>query len=118
MFLSKKKKIQNYLDSIEKEQWSPFELLLDHYLSGQLLNTLASYGVSKLSCHIDFHYDYKCISVDGKHGSYFIDLQIEQKEFSIGCDPVEPDDHKYFVLKSPEYLYSVVSDEIQSIKEL
>ena len=52
MFLSKKKRIQNYLDSMEKEQWSPFESLLDHYLSGQLLNTLAEYGITKLSCYI------------------------------------------------------------------
>ena len=116
MFLSKKKRIHNYLDSIEKKQWSPFEFLLDHYLSGQLLNTLAKYGIANLSCYIDFLDDYKCINVQGKHKSYYIDLQIEQKEFSIGCDPVEPDDHKYFLLESPEYLYSVVSTEIQSLK--
>ncbi|MBO7421824.1 MAG: hypothetical protein J6T99_00360, partial [Oscillospiraceae bacterium] len=53
MFLSKKKRIQNYLDSMEKEQWSPFEFLLDHYLSGQLLNTLADYGITKLYCYIN-----------------------------------------------------------------
>ena len=116
MFLSKKKRIQNYLDSMEKEQWSPFEFLLDHYLSGQLLNTLAEYGITKLSCYIDFRNDYKCINVQGMRKSYYIDLQIEQKEFSIGCDPVEPDDHKSFHLESPEYLYSVVSAEIQSLK--
>ena len=116
MFLSKKKRMRNYLDSIEKEQWSPFEIILDQYLSGQLLNILAEYDISKLSCYIDFLDDYKCISVQGKHGSYYIDLQIEQKEFSIGCDPVEPDDHKYFPLESPEYLYSVVSAEIKSLK--
>ena len=117
MFLFKKERIRNYLDSIEKEQWSPFETLLDHYLSGKLLNTLAEYGISKLSCYIDFHDDYKCINVQGKHESYYIDLQIEQKEFSIGCDPVEPDDHKYFILESPDYMYYVVRTEIQSLKE-
>ena len=117
MFLSKKKRIHNYLDSIEKKQWSPFEFLLDHYLSGQLINTLAKYGISNLSCYIDFLDDYKCINVQGKHKSYYIDLQIEQKEFSIGCDPVEPDDHKCFILESPDYMYSVVRTEIQSLKE-
>ena len=115
MFLSKGKRIQNHLDSIEKKQWSPFEFLLDQYLSGQLLTILAQYGISKLSCHIDFHDDYKCIQVQGKRKSYYIDLQIEQKEFSIGCDPVEPDHHKFFLLESPEYFYSVVSAELYSL---
>ena len=115
MFISKKKRIQNYLDSIEKNQWSPFEFLLAHYLSGKLLNTFAQFGISKLSCHIDFHDDYKCINVQGTHNSFYIDLQIEQKEFSIGCDPIEPDDHKCFLLESPDYLYSAVSAEIQSL---
>ena len=116
MFLSKKKRIRNYLDSIVKEQWSPFEIILEQYLSGQLLNTLAEYGISRLSCYIDFRDDYKCINVQGKHKSYYIDLQIEQKEFSIGCDPVEPDDHTVYYFESPKYLYSVVSAEIQSLK--
>ena len=117
MFLYGKIRMRNYLDSIEKEQWSPFEILLDHYMRGKLLNTLAEYGISKLSCYIDFHDDYKCINVQGKHESYYIDLQIEQKEFSIGCDPVEPDEHKCFILESPDYMYSVVRTEIQSLKE-
>ena len=116
MFLSKKKRIHDYLDSMKKEQWSAFDFLLDHYLSGQLRSTFAEYGITKLSCYIDFHEDYKCINVQGKYESYYIDLQIEQKEFSIGCDPDEPDDHKCFLLTSPEYLYSVVSAEIQSLK--
>ncbi len=115
MFLSRKKRVQNYLDSIEKKQWSPFDFLLDHYLSGRLLSTLSEYGVTKLSCHIDFLDDYMCINILGKHQSYYIDLQIEQKEFSIGCDPLEPDDHKCFPLESPEFFYSAVKNEIQSL---
>ena len=116
MFLSKKIRIRNYLDSIEKNQWYPFEFLLDDYLSGKLIDYLAEYGISKLSFSVDFHDDYKCINVDGKYKSYYIDLQIENNEFSIGCDPAEPDDHKYFKLESPEYLYSVVNAEIRSLK--
>ncbi len=50
------------------------------------------------------------INVLGRHQSYYIDLQIEQKEFSIGCDPVEPDDHKCFPLESPEIFYAAVKD--------
>ena len=46
-----------------------------------------------------------CINVLGKHQSYYIDLQIEQKESSIGCDPVEPDEHKCFLLESPEIFF-------------
>ena len=118
MFFPKKKYIRNYLHSIDKEQWSPFEFLLDDYLSGEFLNTLAKTGISKLSCYIDFLDNYKCINVQGKHESYYIDLQIEQKEFSIGCDRVEPDDHEYFPLESPEYLYSVISAKIQSLKQI
>ena len=115
-FAGKKKRIRNYLDSIEKEQWSPFEFLLEQYLSGELLNTLAANGVSKLSCYIDFKDDDKCINIQGRHGACYIDLQIEPEEFSIGCDPDEPDDHKYFPLESAEYLYSVVSTGIRSLK--
>ena len=116
MFISKKKRIKAYLDSIEKKQCSPFECLLADYLSGQMLNTFAQFGIIRLSCHIDFLDDYKCINVQGKYNSYYIDLQIEQKEFSIGCDLVEPDEHKYYLLESPENLYSVVNAEIQSLK--
>lgn len=117
MFLSRKKRIRSYLDSIGKEQWSPFESLLAHWLSGQLLDTFAGYGMTSLRCHIDFMDDYKCINVDGKFRSYYIDLQIEQKQFSLGCDPDEPDEHKVFSLSSPEYLYSVVKTEIDALNE-
>ena len=56
-----------------------------------------------------------CINVLRRHQSYYIDLQIEQKECSIGCNPVEPDDHKCFPLESPEIFYAAVKDEIQSL---
>ena len=117
MLSSKRKRMIAYLDSIERQQWSPFEVLLDHCMSDQLFDTIAQIGVTGISCHIDFLDDYKCINIQGRYKSYYVDLQIEQEEFSIGCDSVEPDEHKVFILESPEYLYSIIDAEIKALSD-
>ena len=115
MILSIKRRIQNYLDSIAKEQWTPFEEMLEQYLNGALLDKLSQCGIGNLSCTVDFLDDYKCINVNGKYRSFYIDIEIEQKEFSIGCDPIEPDEHTYFLLTSSQDLYATVTKTIESL---
>ena len=113
--ISKKKKISRYLESVDQEARTAFDVLLGDYLSGALHDALAALGIKKISCRVDFRNDYKCIDVQGRYRSCYFDLQIEPAEFGIGCDPVEPDGHRYFPLESPEEMYSVISSELRSL---
>ena len=115
MIHTKKQIIQAYLTSIEEDNKSAFDVLLEHYLNGLLRRNLIESGLSRVQISIDFLKDYKCINVSGKHDKYFVDLIVEQTEFSIGCDPDEPDDHIYYPLESAEFLYKTFHSTIQSL---
>ena len=113
----KKKRIRSYLDSIERERWSPFEILLEQSISGQLLEEISRRGITRASCYIDFLDDYKCIIIQGRYRSYYIELEIEPEEFSIACDLGEPDDHSYFKLEYPEQIYATLDAELLALGE-
>ena len=115
MIQTKKQKITAYLAAKKDKRKSAFDVLLEHYLNGLLRRNLIGSGLSRVQISIDFLEDYKCINVSGKHGKYYVDLIIEQTEFSIGCDLDEPDDHIYYPLESAEFLYSTVHSTIHSL---
>ena len=117
MFWSDKAKISKHLESIDKNNWSAFDILLNQYLDGTLKNRLNEAGITEAEICIDFLDRYKCIGIQGKHDRYFVDLQIDEEEFSIACDPDEPDDGRFFPLESPEMLYATVSAEISSLDD-
>lgn len=110
MFLSKKKKIQKYLDGKPAGERMPFDELLSDWLSGKLTEEIGSLGVKRVEIHVDWLADYRCIGVQGVcHGNY-LDLQIGQQEFSVGYDPAEPDEHRYYPLESREQVYTVLKE--------
>ena len=115
MIQTKKHRIQAYLNSIDEDKKTAFDVLLEHYLNGLLRRNLIGSGLSRVQISIDFLEDYKCINVSGKYGKYYVDLIIEQTEFSIGCDLDEPDDHIYYPLESAEFLYSTFHSTIHSL---
>lgn len=118
MFQTKKKKIQTYLIEKSSKQFTPFDELLDDYLSGKMKERFSNLGTKKIDIHIDWLPDYRCITVQGIYNYNYLDLQIEPTEFSIGYDPVEPDDHIYYSLESKEQVYSIVKQVFEILIDL
>lgn len=114
MFQFKKSKIKTYLNNIAG-MYTPFDHLLSNYLSGELKNRLAGLGLQRLSIYIDWLPDYKCINIQGRYQKNYVDVQIEQSSFSIGCDPVEPDDHTEYVLDNQEQFYDAVQEQLTTV---
>ena len=112
MFQTRKKKNQKYLSEKAPEQFTPFDELLDEYLSGKMKETMADFGVKRLEIHIDWLPDYQCIGIQGVYDGNYLDLQIEPTEFSIGYDPDEPDDHNCYPLESKDQVYAVVKQTL------
>lgn len=115
MFQTKKKKIQTYLIKKSSEQFASFDELLEDYLSGKMKETFSALGAKKVEIHIDWLPNYRCIGVQGTFNHNYLDLQIEPTEFSVGYDPVEPDNHIYYPLENKDQVYSIVKQifEIQ-----
>lgn len=106
MFQTKKKKIAQYLNGLD--QPAAFDLLLRDYVTGQMVKNLQAAGIQKPDIHIDWLKDYQCIGIQGRSGRFYLDIQIEPGEFSIGCGPDEPDDHRIYQLDSGEQFYTVI----------
>ena len=86
--------------------------MLDDYLSGKMKQVFSDLGIKKIEIHIDWLHDYRCIGVQGVYEGNYLDVQVEPAEFSIGYDPVEPDDHNYYPLETKTHLYAVVQSTL------
>lgn len=115
MLITKKKKIQKYLEQKADDNKCAFDLLLSDYLDRSLKEYLASIGIKKADIHIDWFDDIKCIGIQGGYKKYYIDLQIYPNEFSISFDLDEPDEDVIYPLESKEQIYRVLSDIIKSL---
>ena len=111
----KKAKIRKHLEAIGKDDWSTFEHLLSDYLGGKLSEKLQQIGIDKMEIHVDFLDDYKCIDIQGKYKRNYVDIQIEKAEFSIGCDPIEPDEHDHHPLENEESFFATVSQKLSEL---
>ncbi|MBQ8410068.1 MAG: hypothetical protein IJY39_14520 [Clostridia bacterium] len=116
MFITKKKKIQKYLEKKAESDKNAFDLLLCNYLDGTLKTDLESLGITKNEIHVDWLDDIKCIGIQGRYKKYFADIQIYAKEFSISFDLDEPDDDISYALESKEQLYRVISEMVAKLK--
>jgi len=114
MFCTKRRKIQIYLASHNACDAQPFCSVLRAGLSGELKAWFTGMGFKKVSIHIDWLDDYRCVGVQGVFSGYYLDLQIEPTQFSVGYDPDEPDEHRYYPLESPDQIYEVVQQTIQA----
>ena len=116
MFITKKKKIQKYLEQKTERDKTTFDFLLCNYLDGALKTDLESVGITKTEIHIDWLDDIKCIGIQGRYKKYFADIQIYPDEFSISFDLDEPDDDITYALESKKQLYRVISETIAMLK--
>ena len=66
----------------------------------------------KIEIHFDFLDGYKCIGIQGKYKQNFVDIQIEKTAFSIGCDPIEPDEYDYHPLENEELFYAAITQKL------
>ena len=62
MLMFKKKKIQVYLNNVGDPK-TAFDLLLCDYLNGSIKKDFESIGFEKISIHIDWLDNYKCIGI-------------------------------------------------------
>lgn len=114
MFQTKKKRIQSYIaEKASSCRLSPFDELLEEFLSGIMKECFLAFGIKKVEIHIDWLADYQCIGVQGVYHQSYLDLQIEPTEFSIGYDPVEPDEHTSYPLESKEQVYAIVKQTLK-----
>ena len=109
LFQTKKKKIKCYLEN-SALPLSAFDGLLSDYMSGELKAGLLRLGGEKIETYIDWLDNYRCIEVQGRYRKYYVELQIEEKEFSIAYDIDEPDAPKTYLLETREQVYSVLED--------
>ena len=114
VFQTRKKKIQAYLKGKSLQQQTPFDELLCDYLTGKMKAILSDIGVKKVGIHIDWLPDYKCIGIQAVYHQKYLDLQIEPTGFSIGYDPVEPDEHQHHLLQTRENVYAVIKQTLET----
>lgn len=112
LFQSKKKKIEKYLSG-KSLALSAFDELLKDYLNGDLKEKLTRLEISEIEIHIDWLDDYKCIGIQGKYHSYYVDVQIEEKHFSVAYDKDEPDEPRTYALETSDQVYSVLEDTLK-----
>lgn len=115
-FMTKKRKIQNYLDTKTNAEKCAFDFLLCDYLNGTLKMTLESFGIKKISIYIDWSDHLKCIDIQGRYKKYFVESQIYPHEFSVAFDLIEADDDITYPLGSKEQVYNVFSATVESLK--
>ena len=116
MFIIKKKRIQRYLEQKEVCDRNVFDCLLSDYLDGALKQKLIAMGISKVSIHIDWLDNIKCIGVQGRYNQYYLDLQIYQDEFTVSYDLDEADEDIEYPLESKERFYNVLLDIVKKMK--
>ncbi len=112
MVITKKKKIQKYLEQTADDNKCAFDFLLSDYLDGSLKENLTSIEIKKAEIHIDWFDDIKCIEIQGQYKDYYMDLQIYPDEFSLSFDLDEPDEDVVYPFESKEQLYTVLSDTV------
>lgn len=119
MLFGKKKKIFHYLaDKQVSQNLTPFDTILSEYLADTLEEKLREMSFEKISIHIDWLSDYKCIGIQGKVNDYFLDIQIDPSCFSIAYDQDEPDDATEFALKDASSFYSAIRNTVSEILKL
>lgn len=109
MFFTKRKKIDSWLKTAVP---SPFSELLAEHRSGQMEARLAALGLTRQEYHIDWLDDYRCIDLQARFGTLYVDIQIEPDVFTIAMDEDEPDDPVEFPLTSAEDFYRAVRQHL------
>ena len=95
--IKKKEKAEIYLAS-KTEPNSLFDRTLQYYVDGTLETGLQSLGLDAIEIHVDLTDTEKCIDIQGRHQSYYLNVQLTENELAIGYSDTEPD---------PETIYPI-----------
>ena len=113
----KKSKIKEYLKSIDKSQYTYFDILLNDYIDGRLKKYLSELGFKKTEVHIDWFGDIKILSVQTRYNEYFVQIDVDRKEIAIGYDLDEVDDYNYYSIdrkKDEVGIYDFLNEKIKN----
>lgn len=117
LLFGKKKKLMEYLSKRQADKaLTAFDTILSDYLSGSLKERLHDLTMERISIHMDWLPDYKCMSIQGKVNDYYFDIQIEPETFTIAWDQDEPDDAVEFVLQDVSSFYGAIENVISKIQ--
>lgn len=109
----KKQKIRKYLE--ETEHFTPFEYLLQDYLSGELKQRLAEMQLSRIEMYVDW--EHKCVSVYAEYGNrWCLDFQAERDEVMVAVDEDEPEDGVFLKVphdgNSAAFYYDAIAERL------
>ena len=124
MFMTKKKKVRQYLDAKPKEKYTAFDLLLIDYLDGSLENQLKSAGLKRINIQIQWDDEDQWILVNADYRVYEMDLTVYPDEILIWFDSkdnlpeeLEPEAVKEqsLPLESKEQLFDLLGAKIADL---
>jgi hypothetical protein len=110
-----KGKIRRYLEQKAEDKKSAFDLLLRDYTNGSMKQRIYSAGIRKISIHVDWLEDIKCIGIQGRFNEYCMDVQIYQDEFGVSFDSDEPDEDILYPIEDREQIYNVIFDTVKQL---
>lgn len=87
----KKKKIRKYLIEKDPALYTPFDYVLQDYLSKALKQNLKEIGLAKIEIHLDWLLGYEGVCIQAIDESY-VNIHIYPNELNISCTIDEPDE--------------------------
>ena len=123
-FMTKKKKIREYLDDKPKEKYTAFDLLLSDYLDGSLKNRVFALGLRSNEINVTWDDDIQFISVDSTYRGYWMDLVIYTDEIVISFSSQEhPDENEpeackeqSLPLESKDQIFDLIKEKIAGLE--
>ncbi len=88
--IKKKEKTEIYLAN-KTEPNSLFDRTLQYYVDGALETSLQSLGLDAIEIHVDLSDSDKCIDIQGRYKSHYLNAQLTETELAIGYSDTEPD---------------------------
>ena len=110
LIFNNKKAIRKLLQNTPYDIETPFRLFLEDYINGKLKEDIESFGISKVKIYVEPN----CIDIQGRHGKYYVEVQIYPTEFYASADLIECEDDTVYPLVSKEDLYNTISTIIQN----
>ncbi len=115
MFFTQKRKILKYLNEKQLNSYTAFDLLLKDCIGNNFKEKLSDTGIHNAEIHIDWFENVKGILVQAKYKDYFLNIDIDEKEFSLSADKDESDDDTVYELKSYEYFFESVKEFMSAL---
>lgn len=104
-----------------KEHPQAFDMLLTAWVADKLKPRLEKLGLKRVSLHVDWLPDCRCLEIQAVYGKLIMDWQFEPNEFSYTLyDEQEPDEPTYCTYDGMETLRDVLEfmwDRIQTEME-